>query len=524
MLSGKTQGAGACHNPLRVLDFLRSDIGRRSAILGAVLLASYAYFYEGGGWNQNTRFDLVRAITERGTVQIDVYASNTGDRALFDGHFYTDKAPGASLTAVPAVAVTRVVLRVFGRDLYSAETVTALSYVATVAAAGVPAVLAALSIFWIAVRFGAGHTAAGVAAVVCGLGTPLWAYATLLYGHALAAGCLAAGVWCVVWLADPARRASDATVGFCAGAAAGWAVVTEFPAAIPSALIAAWALWAARRWETPRQVRLACSLGAGLGVAAAILLTYNWIAFGNMFHIAYTSEEGSFEAMKTGLFGINWPQLDVAYELLFGRYRGLLPLAPVLVLAPIGLWLWTRRAPERAVALASAGVATYYFLLTAGYSYWDGGWSYAARHVGPALPFLALGIAPLWQRAGRLVRAVVLVLAVAGIGQTLVAVATTPQPSGGDNAPRDPMRELLWPAFVSGDFPIGWQSVLERDAPSEPMSELVRRGIPRASWNIGQKLGLRGHASLLPLMAIWIVGFIVWRRVSVGKHEVADGV
>ena len=42
-------------------------------VLGAGLLLSYAYFYQGGGWNQNSRFALVRAMTERDTLQIDAY-------------------------------------------------------------------------------------------------------------------------------------------------------------------------------------------------------------------------------------------------------------------------------------------------------------------------------------------------------------------------------------------------------------------------------------------------------------------
>ena len=86
-------------------------------ILGAVLLASFAYFYEGGGWNQNTRFDLVRAIVERHTLRIDAYHENTGDKAHAGDHYYADKAPGASLTAVPAVAAARVAMRAAGIDV-----------------------------------------------------------------------------------------------------------------------------------------------------------------------------------------------------------------------------------------------------------------------------------------------------------------------------------------------------------------------------------------------------------------------
>jgi hypothetical protein len=41
---------------------------------GVLLLAvfvSTAYFYQAGGWNQNARFNLTRAIIEQRTVRID---------------------------------------------------------------------------------------------------------------------------------------------------------------------------------------------------------------------------------------------------------------------------------------------------------------------------------------------------------------------------------------------------------------------------------------------------------------------
>ena len=69
-------------------------MSRRDMLLvGAALLVAQAYFYQGGGWNQNSRFDLARALVERGGVRIDDYAQNTGDKAVFEGHTYSDKAP-----------------------------------------------------------------------------------------------------------------------------------------------------------------------------------------------------------------------------------------------------------------------------------------------------------------------------------------------------------------------------------------------------------------------------------------------
>src|SRR5205823_10613574 len=99
-------------------------------------------------------------------------------------------------------------------------------------------------------------------------------------------------------------------------------------------------------------------------------------------------------------------------------------------------------------------------------------------------------------------RVAIVVMSLAGVAESLVAVATTPQP------PSDverPMADLLWPAFRSGDFPIGWQSVLELRPPPGPLSTLERDGVPRASWNLGQLLGLTGFASLVPLALMWVL-------------------
>src|SRR3954447_11561091 len=89
---------------------------RIAAVLGAALFVSYAYFYAAGGWNQNSRFALVRAILERHTLQIDAYQLHTGDRALWNGHYYSDKAPGLSLAAIPPSAIARAAARLVGVD------------------------------------------------------------------------------------------------------------------------------------------------------------------------------------------------------------------------------------------------------------------------------------------------------------------------------------------------------------------------------------------------------------------------
>src|SRR5438067_2311838 len=63
-----------------------------------------------------TRLALSRSIAERGSVDIDPYHRLTTDRAFYNGHWYSDKAPGLSLIALPTVEALRGIDAVTGRS------------------------------------------------------------------------------------------------------------------------------------------------------------------------------------------------------------------------------------------------------------------------------------------------------------------------------------------------------------------------------------------------------------------------
>src|SRR5579863_1122233 len=108
-----------------------SSIRIHALLIFGVIFFSYAYFYEGGGWNQNSRFDLVRAVVEQGTLRIDDYQENTGDKAFANGHYYSDKAPGLALLAVPVALVARPLLRALNVDPASPRGLLDLAYCVT---------------------------------------------------------------------------------------------------------------------------------------------------------------------------------------------------------------------------------------------------------------------------------------------------------------------------------------------------------------------------------------------------------
>ncbi len=474
---------------------------RTAATLGVALFLSYAYFYPAGGWNQNSRFAMIRAVLERHTLQIDAYQLHTGDRALWQGHYYTDKAPGAQLVALAPVEAARLVARAAGVDPASFPGIAWTSYVAAVATSGLFTVIAALCVYGLSLRWGASNGAALFAATAYGVATPAWAYATLFMGHGQTAGCLMIALVAASALADaPSERRP--ILGWIIGLSGGWAVVTEFQAAIPAIFIGVLALHSATASAERPLAPLIARIALGVTIAAVPLLIYNTLAFGSPLHLGYASEEG-FKELHTGFFGITYPRLSTIRELLFGSYRGLLPLSPLMAAVPVGLLL-LRRTGRGGAALVAAGTGVYYLLLNASYFYWEGGWAFGPRQMTAALPFLALGLAPLWDLAltrawSSVGRALLLAGWCWGAAITLVAVATTPQPPA---SMKHPVSELLWPAFRAGDLSLNPQTFVHNGVDVE---HLRGGGDPHAAWNLGELAGLRGLSSLLPLAAIWLI-------------------
>ena len=474
-----------------------STLRRSAVVLGAALLLSYAYFYQAGGWNQNTRFALVRAIIEHRSIQIDPYAESTGDRSLWQGHYYSDKAPGASLLALPPVAAARAIGRSQGILPASRKGVALASYVATVATSGIFTVIAALGVFWLSLRWGASRPAALFAASGYGLATPAWSYATVFVGHSVTSGFLVAAFASAVALPDNPRYYTRQA--WLVGLLCGLAVVTEFPAAPAVVIIVLLAVAGAYATERSATLRVTAIIVAAGALMALILFWYHNAAFGSPFRLGYGNEDNAegLRMQQHGLFGIGQPTWHITYEVLLGAYRGLLPLAPLLAVAPLGLVYLARARAQWRPMLAAAGIAGYYLLLNISYTYWEGGWFVGPRHLLPGLAFAALGLAPLWD-AGRTWGRVLLVAGwLWGAGAGLVAVSTTPQPPS--NIMR-PMAELLWPAFREGDLSLNHQTFLDYGADPD---RLRHNPAAHASWNLGQLAGLHGLVSLLPLLAVW---------------------
>ncbi|KQR80475.1 hypothetical protein [Sphingomonas sp. Leaf343] len=370
-------------------------------LLFALVWLSCAWF---GSWefnpNNSTRLFAAISMVEDGDATIDEFRDLTIDKAIFGPHAYLDKAPGMTLMALPAVALADVATgeraRSYVLSLGDPSLARFLRLRLRLATASGPAVLTAIAavlLFDMAAALTAGSEAgvgAGLfAALTYALGTPIWGWSTTIFGHAAVAALYVIAIWCF-WRASLTQGRWPALIG---GAALGWAVVVEYQAVLAGSAIAIWAVW--RVWPSPRRWLLLGLAAIGGVVALLPLPLYNLFAFGTVFRVGYSGVVG-FDGMQQGLFGLTWPRPILLWEILFGERRGLFWVAPVLLVAPLGLATMADERRTRDIAAMAAAVILIVLMVNAAYVYWDGGNSTGPRHAMPAVGLLALCLAPWW--------------------------------------------------------------------------------------------------------------------------------
>jgi hypothetical protein len=351
--------------------------------LAAILLVGLAYatMIQSFSWNQTSHYDLIRSLDSDGTT-IDAYQANTGDKVFYRGHWYSARAPGLALFALPFYRALNVV----GADSWARESPAQrgddeMIYLTGLWANVLPGVLLLLLVWRTAERFEPGFGVA--AAVSLGLGTIVLPLSTLLFSHVFAALLGFAAFALMLRERDgPPRPALLAL----AGLAMGYAVASEYPLFFVGAVLGLYLL-SRRDALTPLGIaRRAGAYVAGGIVGVVPLLLYNHYAFHSWTHLAYSDVP----RQHKGFFGIGAPSLKVLATLLFDS-RGLLTLSPVLLMGAVGAVVLFRRG-SRAEALTIGGVCLCYLGYNSGYYLPFGGGFMGPRFLTTMLPFLALPI------------------------------------------------------------------------------------------------------------------------------------
>ena len=387
---------------------------RADVLLGLVVLLLTAPVLQPLMDQQISRYALTAALWDHQAVAIDAYEDLLGvDYAERGGMLYSDKAPGQPLLGVPAYGLYRA----FGGDP-ATQTATFADrglWATTFVSAMLPAALLAVAMRRLAARVAprrATHAALGLS-----VGTMLLPFGTVLFGHLLAA--LLGVVAYLVLTAEPHARPWRLAA---AGALAGAAVTVEYTTGIiaVAVTVTALALW---RWQ-------ALWVVVGGAMPAILLATYHTLAFGSpvqtgYHHNVFAKVTGQDEPTDSflGVLPIEvLPDPGMLLAVLAGE-RGLLVLTPIVAIGVVGLarLVPTSGAAQRD-AIVGLSVLAAYVVLMSGWSNPTAGASPGPRYVVPALPFLAGGVAWLWQRAPAIG------WLTAGIGAVTMGLATFTQP------------------------------------------------------------------------------------------------
>lgn len=240
---------------------------RCAIIIFLILLTTYLYVLPKSNWNSQSRIFLVYAIVDQNTLNIDAYQEGTGDKAFFEGHYYTDKSIGPSLVALPAYVVVDKLLSPdanyrLGQWLPNWSEVL-MTWVAT----ALPSALLGVVLFLFMSRFTERLSHAALITLAYGLGTISFPYSTMLFQHQLAAACVFTGFFSLWKVA--VEQASRRWL-WLAGLLFGLTAISEYILVFAIGFIVAWYLYKTRD--------LKALLPIALGTAPSLLIFFAYNA------------------------------------------------------------------------------------------------------------------------------------------------------------------------------------------------------------------------------------------------------
>ncbi len=467
---------------------------RPAVILFLLLLLCYTYTLP--RWadpNQNSRLDMVIAVVEDGTFQIDEYVENTVDYAKVGEHYYSDKPPGAAFLGIPVYAGLKVfldlpvmdglmdrlannealqaTLREEGSGLLEHKVRFAIAQVVlTFVAAALPTAMMGALMYRLLTRFTARPWPRIGVVLGYGLLTPAFAYAGSFYGHQLSAACLFTAFYLIFVGKKPPSTPVLLSVGFLLG----YSVVTEYPAALVAGILF---LYTFVRLADRRRIGWVMLSG---GLVAAGWMAYNTVVFGGPLSLGYSHSELWQEQHHTGFMSLTLPHWDAFWGITFGRFRGLFLLSPLMLLALPGFWLWYRSGEHRPEFWVASSSTAAMILFNSSSIMWWGGFAIGPRYLLPMLPLLAMPIIFVFREWGD--RMWMRVLGAALFGWSLVATwgLTLAEQAFPPDTLRNPLLEHAWPNWQAGNI----------------------------ARNLGMFLHLPGVVSLLPLL-VGVAGLLI---------------
>ena len=438
--------------------------------------------------NERSRIYLTLAMMESGTVSVNDQIRQFGvpfDVARRGGMYYSDKAPGSSIVALPAMKAYQIL----GGDISSMEQLMVFTRWAVM----IPFALLTLFLLrWLVVSLAIREEIADLVVIVFALGTSFFHYGSAFYGHALVT-CFSLAAACCVMKSlqreQENRGKREIAWQWGAGFCGAMAFLVEYQAVV---ILGALFLGFIAREEHRKWAPMA-SFSTGAFIPTAAVFFYNTLAFGHPLSTSYSHlVHGSARAVhEAGLFGITYPSWEAIYGLILSPSRGLLFCAPLVLVGVMGLGLLWKRARWLAI-YAGVSLASFLVLATGARDVWFAGWSFGPRLLVPIFGLAAVGAALVMEELEE--RAPVLL---GGLGGLFLG-------------------SIFYNTLVSSTFP---ELPPRITAPLTSVSLELLQG-QGVSPNLGQSiLGMEATASVVLLVAgaLLLGGLAILRVASTGE-------
>lgn len=406
------------------------------------------------------------------------------------GALYSAKAPGSSFLGYPVYAALYGISKTTTGNAPSMETIILVLRLFTV-------ILPTLFMLIAFRRFAASNAydpvLSDLVTIAIALGSMVYTYSHMFAGHQISAYFLFFGFLAAHRIGQSDRLLWPALSGLCAG----MAVFVEYPMALVSILLLAYALY--NRF-TLKNFLAFCGGGA---LPAILMGWFHWSAFGGPHKTAYaTLENPQFvKDIAPGFMGLRQPKMENLFGAFVSPFEGLFFFAPWMVLmalAPIGYYIRHFRRDSRdfraLFTVSLAAVAALAAFISC-HSLWRGGWTLGPRYIVPIVPFAAIVVLHAADRLANGFCRLTTRLVVAAL--VLLSVMVTGACS-----------------LVSQGFHTDFYNPLV-----EAAIPLLQKGF--ITVNLGHLFGLEGLASIAPLIFLGVPGiaYLLWRATAPSKNK-----
>ena len=357
----------------------------------------YALLVHWADWDNESRLALSKAIAMENRLEIDSYVNFTGDRSVYNGHYYSSKAPGLSMLAVPEVVFFDLLVdedidndkTIFNiTDLTPNELILRIIFSVTFSA--LPGSLLILLIYRMTNYILSENYKRLIVACSFGFGTILFAYGTSSFGYATASFL---GFLGFSYIFRTSRNELPIRFWFISGVLLGFAIVVEY-LMVPIVMgVICYILLLKIKKRYMAQILFGCFIGL------LPLLIYNFLIFSNPLEFTSLHLDPEIFVCPSKLeycqpIGLDDVIFDAVtfpigvFNALFSPYKGILFYSPILILSILGIPYLKKQ--HKYLAVFTTFILVLFLCFINFYSVWTGGASFGLRFMVPLIPFLSI--------------------------------------------------------------------------------------------------------------------------------------